>query len=233
MKRCTYANRYKRLPEERCGINLSQNEQLTTEFMKMGEEVKNIVKRSLNALVKKDAQEALDIISYDDIIDNQLIVVEDKATQILADRNPTGQELRRCLSMLKIAISLERIADLATNIAERTLEMKNEEFIKPLIHIPKLAELAVNMLDVSLKAYVENNPDLAEAVCKKDEEADNLYDELYQELMGIMTKAEELSFTRQAILLLLIGGYFERIADYATNIGEEAILINTGKRVKF
>ena len=73
---------------------MSQNEQLTTEFMKMGEEVKNIVKRSLNALVKKDAQEALDIISYDDIIDNQLIVVEDKATQILADRNPTGQELR-------------------------------------------------------------------------------------------------------------------------------------------
>lgn len=212
---------------------MSQNEQLTKEFIKMGEEVKNIVNRSLDALVKKDFKEALEIISRDDIVDNQLIVIEDKVTQIISDRNPKGQELRRCLSVLKLAIGLERIADLATNIAEVTLELKDEEYIKPLIHIPQLATLAVNMLDVSLRSYVENNADLAEAVCKKDEEADNLYEEIYHELTRIMAKTEELSRTGQATKLLLIAGYFERIADHATNIGEEAILINTGKRVKF
>jgi len=212
---------------------LSQNEQLTKELSLMGEEVKNIVTRSLNSLVEKNSKEAREIISQDDLVDNRLIVIEDQVAQILVERNPKGQELRRCLSTLKVAIGLERIADLATNIAEITLELKDAEYIKPLIHIPQLAKIAVNMLEVSLESYLENNSDLAEAVCKKDEEADNIYEELYHELTRIMSKTGDLNQTGQAIHFLLIAGFFERIADHATNISEETILVNTGMRVKY
>ncbi|HBT18005.1 MAG TPA: phosphate transport system regulatory protein PhoU [Firmicutes bacterium] len=212
---------------------MDQLDQLISELKQMGEEVKKVVCRSIDALVNRNYQEALEIINEDDLIDNQLIVLEEKITFLLAERNPKGKELRCCLSVFKLAKDLERIGDYATNIAEIVLELKNEEYIKPLIHIPQLAALAVNMLEVSLKAFVEENADLAEAVCRKDEKADNMYEGIYNELTQMLTDPGDLQRVRQAIRFHMIARFLERIADHATNIGEETILLYTGKRVKY
>jgi phosphate transport system protein len=208
--------------------SLDQLDQLISELKQMGEEVKKVVCRSIDALVNRNYQEALEIINEDDLIDNQLIVLEEKITFLLAERNPKGKELRCCLSVFKLAKDLERIGDYATNIAEIVLELKNEEYIKPLIHIPQLAALAVNMLEVSLKAFVEENADLAEAVCRKDEK-----EGIYNELTQMLTDPGDLQRVRQAIRFHMIARFLERIADHATNIGEETILLYTGKRVKY
>ena len=199
----------------------------------MGEAVKKRVERAINALVEKDPEVALEIIREDDLFDNELIVFEDKITRFLAEKTPHGKELRSSLSVFKMAKDLERIADYATNIAEIVLELKNEEYIKPLIHIPQLASLALNMLDVALRAFLDGNVDLAEAVCRKDEEADNLCDAIYKELTTKVLAQGEPSGARQMIRFNMIARYLERIADHATNIGEETILLYTGKRVKY
>lgn len=214
-------------------MNLNQTEQLTADFLRMGREVEAAVKHSVEAMAEKNMEEALRIISGDSVIDNELIVIEDKVAGLMTDRNPKGKELRTCLSIMKLARDLERIGDYAANIAEVTLELKDDEYIKPLIHIPRLAEVARNMLKVSLQAFVEGDPDLAEAVCRTDEEADNLYEELYNEIIQILLRPGDLTRTGQGVRFLLVAGYLERIADHATNIGEETIFIHTGKRVKY
>jgi len=214
-------------------VSLNQLEQLMSELEQMGKNVAQAVHRSIEALVKKDPEIALEIISQDDLIDNRLIVIEDLITQFIATKNPQGKELRSVLSVFKLARDLERVADYATNIAEIALELKNEEYIKPLIHIPELASLALNMIDVALRAFLDGNTDLAEAVCRKDEEADNLCDDIYKELTTKVLAQGEPSWVRQTIRLNMIARYLERIADHATNIGEETILLYTGKRVKY
>ncbi|HHW12483.1 MAG TPA: phosphate signaling complex protein PhoU [Firmicutes bacterium] len=212
---------------------MNQLEQLMSEIKKMGDAVKERVQRSINALVEKNPETALEIIREDDLFDNELIVFEDKITRFLAEKNPHGKELRNSLSIFKMAKDLERIADYATNIAEIVLEFKNEEYIEPLTHIPKLASLALNMLEVALRAFVDGNPDLAEAVCRKDEEADNLCDIIYKELTsGELAEGQPRSI-RQTVRFNMIARFLERIADHATNIGEETILLHTGKRVKY
>src|SRR5690554_1433187 len=199
----------------------------------MGKEVETAVKNAVKAMVEKNMEEALKVLANDSVIDNDLIVIEEKVAAILADRNPKGRELRTCLSIAKLARDLERIGDYASNIAEITLELKNEEYIKALHHISRLAEVACEMLGVAIKAFDDANPDLAEAVCRKDEEADNFYEELYGELLQILTKSGDLRRTGQAVRFLLAGRFLERIADHATNIGEETIFVYTGKRVKY
>lgn len=214
-------------------VTMNQLDQLMTELVQMGEGVKKVVIRSIDALVNRNYQEALEIINEDDLIDNQLIVIEEKITILLAERSPKGKALRRSLSVFKLAKDLERIGDYANNISKITLELKNEEYIKPLTHISQMSALVVNMLDVSLKSFVDGNTDLAEAVCRKDEEADNLYEEIYNELTQMLTDPGDLHRVRQAIRFHMIARFLERIADHATNISEETILLYTGKRVKY
>ena len=199
----------------------------------MGDAVKERVERSIKALVEKDPEAALEIIREDDLFDNELIVFEDKTTRFIAEKNPHGKELRSSLSIFKMAKDLERIADYATNIAEIVLELKNEEYIKPLIHIPKLASLALNMLEVALRAFLDGDSDLAEAVCRKDEEADNLCDLIFKELTSGELTDGQLRSIRQTVRFNMVARFLERIADHATNIGEETILLHTGKRVKY
>ncbi len=212
---------------------MEQLDQLMAEFLQMGEDVEKVVNRSIEALVKRNYQDALKVINEDDLIDNKQIVIEEKIAKLLSENNLPGKTLRTSLSILKLANDLERVGDYATNIAEIVLELKNEEYIKPLIHIPQLANLALNMLEVSLKAFVAGDSDLAEAVCRKDENADNMYEKIYDELSLLLTDLKDVKAARQAIRFHMIARFLERIADHATNIGEETILINTGKRVKY
>lgn len=202
------------------------------DLLKMGESVQQTVRRAIQSLKDHDEQLAFDVINQDDIIDNALVVMEEKISSALME-NPTPKEIRSLLSALKIATNLERVADYSTNIAELALEFKGEEHIKPLVHIPHLSRVALNMLDVSLQAFVNHDSDLAEAVCKKDDEADNLNEEIHRELVHMMESVADPRVIKQSLRFILVSRYLERIADHATNIGEETILVTTGKRVQF
>jgi phosphate transport system protein len=208
-------------------------ERVEKDLLKMGNLVELTMKQAIQALREHDNDIARHVIEQDDKIDNLQIVIEEEIERVVLVTPPIGFNLRRDFATIKIVNDLERIGDYATNIAEVVLELKTEHYIKPLIHIPQLAILAMNMVSTVLKAFIEKDADLAEAVCHRDEEADNLYEELRDELVKIASKDQDFFVSYQASRFLLIAEWLERTADHATNIGEAIIYLVTGKRVKY
>jgi phosphate transport system protein len=208
-------------------------ERVEQDLLKMGSLVEETVKMAIQALREQNRELALQVIERDDLIDNYQIVIEEEIERKTLNSTPKGFDLRRDFATIKIVGDLERIGDYATNIAEIVLELKNEQYIKPLVHIPQMAVLVMSMVSAVLKAFIEKNIDLAEAVCKKDDEADNLYEEVCDELVHIIGTDSDHNKAYQASRFLLIAEWLERAADHTTNIGEETIYILTGKRVKY
>lgn len=208
-------------------------EKVEQDLLKMGDLAQEIMKQAIEALRDHNVDLARVVIEKDDQIDNLEIVVQEEIERLVANGAKVGFDVRRQLAALKIARDLERIGDYATNIAEVVLELKNEQYLKPLVHIPQLAGLAMNMVATVLKAFIDKNPDLAEAVCRKDEEADNLHAAICDELIRIIGKEADPRRAYQASRFLMIAEWLERTADHTTNIGEETIYITTGKRVKY
>lgn len=208
-------------------------EKVEQDLLKMGDLAQEIMKLAIEALRDQNVDLARVVIEKDDQIDNLEIVVQEEIERLVANGAKVGFDVRRELAALKIARDLERIGDYATNIAEVVLELKNEQYLKPLVHIPQLASLAMNMVATVLKAFIDKNPDLAEAVCRKDEEADNLHAAICDELIRIIGKEADPRRAYQASRFLMIAEWLERTADHTTNIGEETIYITTGKRVKY
>ncbi len=202
-------------------------------LLKMGDLAQEIMKMAIEALRDHNVDLARIVIEKDDQIDNLEIVIQEEVERLAAKGAKVGFDVRRELAAIKIARDLERIGDYATNIAEVVLELKNEQYMKPLVRIPQLASLAMNMAATVLKAFIDKNPDLAEAVCRKDEEADNLHAEICDELIRIIGKEADPRRAYQASRFLVIAEWLERTADHTTNIGEETIYITTGKRVKY
>lgn len=209
------------------------SEKLEQDLLKMGNIVEETMRMAIQALRDQNQESAIIVIERDDLIDNLQIVIEEEIERCAMGNHSTGFELRRSFATIKIVNDLERIGDYATNIAEVVLELKNEQYLKPLVHIPQLASLAMSMVTTVLKAFVEKNPDLAEAVCRRDDEADDIYEEICEELVRIIGNESNPQKAYQASRFLLIAEWLERAADHATNIGEETIYILTGKRVKY
>jgi phosphate transport system protein len=203
------------------------------DLLKMGHLVEETMRMAILALREQNVELALQVIERDDLIDNLQIVIEEEIERAALTGPLKGLDLRRDFATIKIVNDLERIGDYATNVAEIVLELKNKKYIKPLIHIPQIASLAMSMVSTVLKAFVEKNVDLAEAVCKRDDEADDIYEEICDELVRIIGNESDHNKAYQASRFLLIAEWLERAADHATNIGEETIYILTGKRVKY
>ena len=181
--------------------NIDQAEQ---DLLKMGSMVESTMEKAIQALREQNAELAIQVIEGDDRIDNLQLVIEEEIERVALTAPPRGFELRRDFAMIKIVNDLERIGDYATNIAELVLELKHEQYLKPLIHIPQLAKLAMNMVSTVLKSFIEKNADLAEAVCKKDDEADDLYEEIREELIKITGQEADPRKAYQASRFLLI-----------------------------
>ncbi len=203
------------------------------EVLKMGHNAEEYLDDSVQALRTKDELAAKELLDRDVVIDTSLIVIEDSIVRLAGMQRLLPKDARTCLGIVNIANALERIGDYATNIAEIVLDLKDEEYIKPLVHIPQLADVAVSMLHTALKAFINQDVDLAEAVCRKDEEADDLLSEIDHELIHLVGQGVDSGQARQAALLLGVAQYLERVADLATNICEETIYMVTGNRVKY
>ena len=208
-------------------------ERVEQDLMRMGHLAEEIMRKAIQSLREQDVELARSVILQDDLVDNLQLVVEEELEQAIAQLTSAGFEMRRHLATLKIAADLERIADYATCIAEVVLELKKASLVEPLVHIPQLATLTMNMMTTVLKAFIEKNADLAEAVCRKDEEADNLYEVISQELVKFIEQETNPQTAFRLSRLILIAEWLERAADLTTDIGEETIYMLTGKRVRY
>jgi len=209
---------------------LQKLKELNILVLKMGAMVQNIIEVSVQALAKQDLEMAEKVYSLDDEIDELELKIEQECMMLLALQQPMAKDLRVVGTIMKIITDLERMGDHAVNIAKITLTIGNESLIKPLVDIPRMAKLSEDMVRKSLDAFVKEDTNLAEEVGRDDEAVDQIYDEIYAELIRAMIKNPEI--IRQASYLLFVGRYLERIADHATNIGERVIYMVTGERVE-
>lgn len=201
---------------------------LQAEILRMGSLVEQAIYESIQSLVKQDEAAANKIIQGDDLIDDMEDDIEDQCLKLIATQQPMAKDLRKISTGFKIIADLERMGDHAVSIARITLMIANEPLIKPLIDIPRMANVAQEMVKKSLDSYVQFDVELARNVIESDDEVDNIYGQIFRELLTYMM--EDPRNIKQATNLLFISRNLERIADLSTNIGERVIFLVTGQR---
>ena len=201
--------------------------ELQSDLLMLGGMVEKSVGRAVEALRLRDLDASAQVVRDDDEIDHLRFEIEDRCVNLIAQQQPMAGDLRRIIAILHIAVELERMGDYAEGIGKISLMMGNEQPLKPLIDIPRMADAATTMLRHSLDALVERNVELAVQVCDADDEVDNLYDQVFRELLTYMI--QDPRAIQRATYLLWTAHDLERLADRATNIAERVIFSITGK----
>lgn len=203
-------------------------EQLHDFVIEMGNFVEHALVEAIEALKAVDVERAQQVI----VADLSLNQLEEKVTELgaklIATQQPVAKDLRRILSAFRIASDLERMGDLSVDIAKVVLRMDGQELIKPLIDLPRMAEIVQMMTTESIQSFIQENVDLAYKMAKDDDQVDALYGQITRELYSLMM--ENPRNITQSSLLSFVGRYLERFGDHATNIGESVVYIVTGTR---
>ena len=202
---------------------------LQADLGEMATHVEQATRRALNALENQDLELAQQIIDEDDHIDRLQDALEDKCVTMMATQQPMAIDLRALMSAVHIGVELERMGDYAEGIAKICLRIGNQPLLKPLIDIPRMADLALTMLDESLQSHAARDEWLARKVCQNDDAVDDLYDQIYRELLTYML--QDPRNIERATYLLWVAHDLERIADRATNIAERVMWLVSGHTV--
>lgn len=199
---------------------------ITNDLLELTNLVEDTIRNAIKSLVERDSELARDLINSDEEIDDLEDVIKDKCLKFLATQQPLAGDLRHMISVMQMVRDLERIGDHCEDIAKYTLRFENEEYMKELIDIPRMADMAARMVKNSIDAFVNKDLRLARKVWKADEEVDELFRNIYDELMGLIDK--DPAKANQSVMFLFIAAHLERIADYATNICEETVFAMEG-----
>jgi phosphate transport system protein len=204
--------------------------QLHARILEMGGFIEKQIASALTALVDRDDDLARVTIDRDHSVNRMDVDIDELCIRLLALHQPTARDLRLITTGLKITTDMERIGDMAVNVCERAIELSREPQLKPFIDIPRMADVAQQMLRESLDAFVREDSALALKVCRDDDIIDELNGQLFRELLSYMM--EDPKTVTRSIRLLFISKYFERIADHATNIAEMVVFMVKGKSIR-
>ena len=199
---------------------------INDDLLRMQRLVDQSILRSVDSLKRRDQTLAQQVIDEDVEINDLRFKIEEACLSLIATQQPAASDLRSVIAAMHMVIEMERMADHATGIAKTVILMGDEPLLKPLVDIPKMAELARDMLRDSLQAYNERDAEKAHQIAVRDDDMDGLYRAVFDELVKIMSKTPG-SATR-ATYLLWCAHNLERIGDRVTNIAERVIFVNTG-----
>ena len=206
------------------------DEQLHTlnhELLEMGALIERAIRSATDALVRQDVEAALQAIAADKEVDQAERDIESLCLKLLLQQQPVARDLRLISSALKMITDMERIGDQASDIAELVIYLSREPYIKELTHLPQMAENAIRMVTGALDAYVRKDVALAQQVMGMDDAIDALFVTVKDELIAAIRS--DASAGSQAIDLLMIAKYYERIGDHAQNIAEWVEYALTGR----
>jgi phosphate transport system protein len=205
--------------------------ELNNDILKIGAYAEEAIFKSVEALKNRDKDMAKAVIDNDGNIDKLELAIDERCIDLIARYQPMAKDLRFITTAMKINAELERIADIAVDIAQRTLELVDKPLLKPLVDIPKLTAIAQNMVKMAIDSFVKGDIALAKKVMMSDSEADQLRNLIHKELVeDYMTK--DCSAAPRAVQLLLIARFLERICDHTTNIAEDVIYMVQAEVVK-
>ncbi len=203
---------------------------LKDRVLKIGSLIEAAIRDSVKSLVERDSNLARKVIERDHQINALDVEIDEECIRLIALRQPKARDLRFITIAMKITTDLERMGDLAENIAERAIELNEEPQLKPYIDIPRMAEIAQEMVRESLDAFVMGCSSLPYEVIKRDDEVDNLNAQVFNELLFYMI--QDPNTVTRAIKINYVSKYLERIADHATNIAEMVIYMCEGKIIR-
>lgn len=203
-------------------------EELRQLLRQMGEHVEHAVEDAVSALQSMDIAKAKNVVVNDVELNKMEEQIMEMGSKLIVTQQPVAKDLRRIIVAFKISSDLERMGDLAVDIAKVTIRLEGQQLIKPLIDIPKMQQYVNLMIRESLQSYLDENTDLAYKMAQDDDEVDRLYSQMIRELYTFMI--DNPTTLQQSMSLTLVGRYIERIADHATNIGESAVYLVTGHR---
>ena len=203
---------------------------LKTRLLNMGALVEERVHQSIQALMERNPEAAEEIVRGDQDINELQIEIDDRCLKLLALQQPMATDLRLITAAMKINADLERIGDQAVNIAENAIKILAAPPLKPMIDLPRMAELAEAMTRDSLDAFVRRDSPLARRVLAQDDEVDQMKDSMFRVLLTYMMA--DPGTIERALSLILVSRNLERIADHATNIAEDVIFLVEAKDVR-
>ena len=200
---------------------------LNHELLEMGALVESAIRSATTALVNQDVEAALASIAADKDVDQAERDIESLCLKLLLQQQPVAKDLRLISSALKMITDMERIGDQASDISEIVIYLSGGPYIKQLEHLPLMAEKAIRMVTAALDAYVSKDVKLAQEVMEMDDEIDSLFTTVKDELISLIRG--DAAAGSQAIDLLMIAKYYERIGDHAQNIAEWVEYALTGR----
>jgi phosphate transport system protein len=201
--------------------------QIQDDVLRMGSMVEEAVHRSIRALKNRDVELARHIIAADQHINALRYSIEEQCLKVIATQQPVAGDLRTIIAAMHIAVEMERMADHAEGTAELVTRMADEPLLKPLIDLPRMADIACEMLRDTLDAFIARDAKAATAVVERDDEIDQLYDQIFRELLTYML--QDPSNINRATYLLWVAHNLERTADRVTNVSERIIFMATGQ----
>jgi phosphate transport system protein len=201
------------------------------EILLLGSMVEEAVMASMDALKKRDIAASKEIYAKDQKINAKRFEIEEKVMILIATQQPMAVDLRLLASMLDVASELERMGDYAKGIANINIRMGDKPLLKPLIDLPRMATKATDMLHRALDAFVNADAEAAQAIPAEDDEVDDLYNQIYRELMTYII--QDPTSIERANFLLWAAHNLERMADRVTNICERALFVATGEIKEF
>lgn len=205
---------------------VQQIQSLRDDVVSLASMVDKAIARSVDALKIQDVQLARDVIRADAAINQQRWQTEERALMVIATQAPMAGDLRTIAAVIHIVTDLERMADHAAGIAKIVIQTADEPLLKPLVDIPRMSDLARSMLADSITAFIQADAGTARAIVERDDEVDNLYDQVYRELLTFMMG--DPTTINRATHLLWAAHNVERIADRVTNICERVVFAVTG-----
>lgn len=195
---------------------------------KLAEMVSTAIDQSISALKDHNVDLARDVVQRDEVVDGMSLGMENLCMELLALQQPMAKDLRTIIGILKIGIDLERIGDLAVDVARATVQSKNEIRMTKLEYIPRMAEIDSKMLSLSMEAFRNNDANLARQTTKWDYEIDGLYVKSRDKLLAIIIEKPE--YISEGISLLMVNRHLERIGDHICNICESIVYMVEAKR---
>lgn len=200
---------------------------LQEDVIRMGGLAANAVRMSVTALAERDMSLVPKVMEIENQIDELNLSIESKCMELLALQQPMARDLRTIASVLRMITDIERIGDYSVDISHQAQALAEQPLFKPLVDIPRMAQIVQHMLHDSLQAFINRDLDLAATAVQEDDEVDHTYRMLHDELVEKMQQEPAVTF--QAARLLMVAAYLERMADHITNIGERIFYMETGE----
>ncbi|MEI6158015.1 MAG: phosphate signaling complex protein PhoU [Atribacterota bacterium] len=207
-----------------------QLREIQEDLVSMTQAAEKMLQMAIESLKERNVGKAKEVIPMDDTVDRYNFQIEEKCLRMIALQQPVAKDLRVIAAILKIITDVERIGDYSIDIAKFSIRLADKPLFKPLIDIPKMADMVIKMLDETSATFIQKDLDVVQKVVENDDQVDALYRSIHEEVVTSIEK--DPTVTRQAIWILMIARYLERIGDHITNITERIYFMETGEMIE-